>query len=59
MTILHHSQPLPKTLQLAGLSNPPGPGIWKDIDLIPPVEDTWLFYKSAFLIILNKHALFN
>ena len=29
---------------------------WKDIDLIPSVEDAWLFFKSAFLTILNKHA---
>jgi hypothetical protein len=32
---------------------------WKDIDLIPSVEDAWLFFKSAFLTILNKHAPFN
>ncbi|CDQ97352.1 unnamed protein product [Oncorhynchus mykiss] len=31
---------------------------WKDIDLIPSVEDAWLFFKSAFLTILNKHAPF-
>ena len=31
---------------------------WKDIDLIPSVEDAWLFYKSNFLNILNKHAPF-
>ena len=31
---------------------------WKDIDLIPSVEDPWLFFKSAFLNILNKHAPF-
>ena len=31
---------------------------WKDIDLIPSVEDDWLFFKSAFLTILNKHAPF-
>ena len=29
---------------------------WKDIDLISSVEDAWLFFKSAFLTILNKHA---
>ena len=29
---------------------------WKDIDLILSVEDAWLFFKSAFLTILNKHA---
>jgi hypothetical protein len=31
---------------------------WKDIDLIPSVEDAWLFFKNAFLSILNKHAQF-
>jgi hypothetical protein len=31
---------------------------WKNIDLIPSVEDAWLFFKSAFLTILNKHAQF-
>jgi hypothetical protein len=31
---------------------------WKDIDLIPLVEDARLFFKSAFLTILNKHAPF-
>jgi hypothetical protein len=31
---------------------------WKDIDLIQSVEDAWLFFKSAFLTILNKHASF-
>ena len=31
---------------------------WKDIDLIPSVEDAWLFFKSTFLTILNKHAPF-
>ena len=31
---------------------------WKDIDLIPSIEDAWLFFKSAFLTILNKHAPF-
>jgi hypothetical protein len=30
---------------------------WKDIDLIPSVEDAWLFFKSIFLT-LNKHAPF-
>jgi hypothetical protein len=29
---------------------------WKDIDLILSVEDAWLFFKSAFLTILNQHA---
>jgi hypothetical protein len=29
---------------------------WKDSDLIPSVEDAWLFFKSAFLTIFNKHA---
>ena len=29
---------------------------WKNIDLIPSVKDAWLFFKSAFLTILNKHA---
>ena len=29
---------------------------WKDIDLIPSAEDAWLFFKNAFLTILNKHA---
>ena len=27
---------------------------WKDIDLILSVEDAWLFFKRAFLTILNK-----
>ena len=31
---------------------------WKDIYLIPSVEDAWLFFKSAFLTILNKHGPF-
>ena len=31
---------------------------WKEIDLIPSVEDARLFFKSAFLTILNKHAPF-
>uniref|UniRef100_A0A674BCQ0 Reverse transcriptase domain-containing protein n=1 Tax=Salmo trutta TaxID=8032 RepID=A0A674BCQ0_SALTR len=31
---------------------------WKDIDLIPSVEDAWLFFLNAFLSILNKHAPF-
>jgi hypothetical protein len=31
---------------------------WKDIHLIPSVEDAWSFFKSAFLTILNKHAPF-
>ena len=31
---------------------------WKDIDLIPSVEDAWSFFKSNFLTILNKHSLF-
>ena len=31
---------------------------WKDIDLIPSVEDAWSFFKSNFLTILNKHAPF-
>uniref|UniRef100_A0A4W5JJP9 Reverse transcriptase domain-containing protein n=1 Tax=Hucho hucho TaxID=62062 RepID=A0A4W5JJP9_9TELE len=31
---------------------------WKDIDLIPTVEDAWSFFKSNFLAILNKHAPF-
>ena len=26
---------------------------WNDIDLIPSVEDAWLFFKSATLTILN------
>jgi hypothetical protein len=30
---------------------------WKNIDLVPS-EDAWLFFKSAFLAILNKHAPF-
>ena len=50
-TTPHHCQTLPKTLQQAGLSNRPG----QDIDLIPSVKDAWLFFKSAFLTILNKH----
>ena len=29
---------------------------WKDSGLIPSVEDAWLFFKSAFLTILNKQA---
>jgi hypothetical protein len=32
---------------------------WKDINLILSVEDSWLFFKSAFLTILNKHATKN
>ena len=31
---------------------------WKDIHLIPSVEDAWSFFKSNFLTILNKHAPF-
>jgi hypothetical protein len=31
---------------------------WKDTDLIPSVEDGWLFFNSAFLTILNKPAPF-
>uniref|UniRef100_A0A674E5U0 Reverse transcriptase domain-containing protein n=1 Tax=Salmo trutta TaxID=8032 RepID=A0A674E5U0_SALTR len=31
---------------------------WKDINLIPSVEDAWLYFKNAFLSILNKHAPF-
>ncbi|XP_055768112.1 uncharacterized protein LOC129843422 [Salvelinus fontinalis] len=31
---------------------------WKDIDLIPSVEDAWSFFKSYFLTILDKHAPF-
>ncbi|XP_055747292.1 uncharacterized protein LOC129829557 [Salvelinus fontinalis] len=31
---------------------------WKDIDLIPSVEDAWSFFKSHFLTILDKHAPF-
>ena len=31
---------------------------WKEIEHIPSVEDAWLFFKSAFLTILNKHAPF-
>jgi hypothetical protein len=38
-------------IALAGVS-------WNDIDLIPSVDDAWLFFKSAFLNILNKHAPF-
>uniref|UniRef100_A0A8K9UUU4 Reverse transcriptase domain-containing protein n=1 Tax=Oncorhynchus mykiss TaxID=8022 RepID=A0A8K9UUU4_ONCMY len=38
-------------IDLAGVS-------WKDIDLIPSVEDAWIFFKNAFLTILNKHAPF-
>ena len=38
-------------IDLAGVS-------WKDIDLIPSVEDAWLFFLNAFLTILNKHAPF-
>uniref|UniRef100_A0A8K9Y7J5 Reverse transcriptase domain-containing protein n=1 Tax=Oncorhynchus mykiss TaxID=8022 RepID=A0A8K9Y7J5_ONCMY len=39
-------------IDLAGVS-------WKDIDLIPSVEDAWIFKKkNAFLTILNKHAPF-
>jgi hypothetical protein len=30
----------------------------KDVDLIPSVEDAWLFFKINFLTILNKHAPF-
>ena len=36
-------------IDLAGVS-------WKDIDLIPSVEDAWIFFLNAFLTILNKHA---
>ena len=38
-------------IDLAGVS-------WNNIDLIPTVEDAWLFYKIAFLTILNRHAPF-
>ena len=38
-------------INLAGAS-------WNDIDLIPTVEDAWLFFKSAILTILNRHAPF-
>uniref|UniRef100_A0A8K9X890 Reverse transcriptase domain-containing protein n=1 Tax=Oncorhynchus mykiss TaxID=8022 RepID=A0A8K9X890_ONCMY len=38
-------------IDLAGVS-------WKDIDLIPLVEDAWIFFLNAFLTILNKHAPF-
>ena len=38
-------------IDLAGIS-------WNDIDLIPSVDDAWLFFKSALLTILNKHAPF-
>uniref|UniRef100_A0A8K9UDU7 Reverse transcriptase domain-containing protein n=1 Tax=Oncorhynchus mykiss TaxID=8022 RepID=A0A8K9UDU7_ONCMY len=38
-------------IDLAGVS-------WKDIDLIPSVEDAWIFLRNAFLTILNKHAPF-
>ncbi|XP_052352800.1 uncharacterized protein LOC118368007 [Oncorhynchus keta] len=31
---------------------------WKDIDLIPSVVAAWVFFKSAFLTVLNKHAPF-
>ena len=31
---------------------------WKDIDLIPSVENAWSFFKSNFLTILDKHAPF-
>lgn len=31
---------------------------WKDIELIPTVEDAWSFFKNAFLASLNKHAPF-
>ena len=30
----------------------------KNIDLILSAEDAWLFFKSNFLTILNKHAPF-
>ena len=39
-------------IDLAGVS-------WNDIDLIPSVDDAWLFFKSAFITILNKHAPLN
>jgi hypothetical protein len=29
---------------------------WKDIDLIPSVEDAWLFFKSNFLTILISYV---
>uniref|UniRef100_A0A8K9X2D8 Reverse transcriptase domain-containing protein n=1 Tax=Oncorhynchus mykiss TaxID=8022 RepID=A0A8K9X2D8_ONCMY len=38
-------------IDLAGVS-------WEDIDLIPSVEDAWIFFLNAFLTILNKHAPF-
>jgi hypothetical protein len=57
-TTPHHCQTLPKTLlQLAFLIDLAGV-TWDDIDLIPSVDDAWLFFKSAFLTILNKHAPF-
>ena len=31
---------------------------WKDVDIIPSVDDAWLIFKSAFLSILNEHAPF-
>ena len=31
---------------------------WKDIDLIPSVEDAWLLFKIAFLTILNNPATY-
>jgi hypothetical protein len=31
---------------------------WKDINLIQSVEDAWMFFKSTFLTILDKHAPF-
>ena len=31
---------------------------WKDINLIPSIENAWLFFKCAFLAILNKHGPF-
>lgn len=31
---------------------------WLNINLIPSVEDAWLYFKSEFLFVLNMHAPF-
>jgi hypothetical protein len=49
---LKHFSEQPFLINLARVS-------WKDIDRIPSVEDAWLFFKSAILNILNKHAPFH
>jgi hypothetical protein len=53
----HHSQTLPKKLLGADPSNLARVS-WKDIDIIPLIEDAWSFFKSNFLTTLNKHTPF-